>query len=274
MAWLSLSGIGCQSQKQAGPPEKITIAYTINLNSALIHIAFAKNYFGEEGLEASPQPHAFGKPALQALIEGKADIATAADTPVMFALMDGKKINILAVIQTSNTNEAIVARRDRGIAKPSDLQGKIIGVSACTTVDFFADSLLNYYSIDRKNVQIIDLKPEQMAAALSTGKVDAVATWHPTLIQLQKQLGSRVIVFYGESIYAEMFCAVAAQEYVKKNPGAIKKVLRSLLRAEKSASSIRKKHGALSPNSSKWTRPFWMKHGIISPSVCCWTKRC
>ena len=232
LALITLTVTGCQPEKQVGPPEKITIAYSTSFNAILMHIAFAKDYFAQEGLEATPQPHAFGKPALQAVIEGKADIATVGDTPIVFAVMDGKKITTLAVIQTANRNEAIVARRDRGIAKPSDLKGKIIGVTLGTTGDFFADSFLLAHDIDRKYVKIINLKPDEMTAALATGKVDAVSTWNPTLIQLKKKMGSKGIIFFGESLYTEIFCVVAGQEYVKKNPEAIKKVLRALLKAE------------------------------------------
>jgi sulfonate transport system substrate-binding protein len=230
LAVIVFVGTGCQ--KQAGPPEKITIAYSTAYNAILMYIAFAKDYFAQEGLEATPQPHAFGKPALQSVIEGKADIATTGDTPIVFAVISGKQITTLAMIQTSNRNEAIVARRDRGIVKPTDLQGKTIGVTLGTTGDFFADSFLIYHGIDRKHVKIIDLKPDEMAVALTTEKVDAVSTWNPNLIQLKKKLGSKGIIFFGESLYTEIFCVVGGQEYVKKNPAAIKKVLRALLKAE------------------------------------------
>jgi ABC-type nitrate/sulfonate/bicarbonate transport system substrate-binding protein len=73
----------CDKQpRTSGPPKKITIAYSTAANAILVYIAFAQGYFAEEGLDASPQPHAFGKPALNAVIEGKADLATVADTPI------------------------------------------------------------------------------------------------------------------------------------------------------------------------------------------------
>jgi ABC-type nitrate/sulfonate/bicarbonate transport system substrate-binding protein len=232
LAVIVFAGTGCEPQKQAGPPEKITIAYSTSFNAVLMHIAFVKDFFKEEGLEATPQSHAFGKPALQSVIEGKADIATVGDTPIVLAVMNGKKITTLAMIQATNKNEAIVARRDLGIAKPSDLQGKKIGLTLGTTGDFFADSFLLAHGVNRKHIKIIDLKPDEMANALDTGKVDAVSTWNPTVTQLTKKLGSNGIIFFGESLYTEIFCLVASQDYVKKNPAAIKKVLRALLKAE------------------------------------------
>lgn len=226
------SGTGCRSEKQNGAPEKIAIAYVTNIGGVLVHIAFAKGYFKEEGLDAVPQPHAFGKLALQAVIDGKADLATVADTPIMFAVMDGRKITTLATTQTANRNEAIVARADRGIAKPSDLKRKTIGVTLGTTSDFFTEVFLITHGIDRKQVNIINLKPDEMAAALSTGKADAVSTWNPVLIQLQKDMGNKALTFYGETLYTEHFCLVAGQDFVREHPETVRKVLRALIRAE------------------------------------------
>jgi ABC-type nitrate/sulfonate/bicarbonate transport system substrate-binding protein len=230
---LGFSGSGCKPvQKHTGPREKITIAYSTASNAILVYIAFAKSYFAEEGLDATPQPHAFGKLALNAVIEGKADLATVGDTPIVFAVMNRKRIATIASIQTSNRNEAIVARRDRGIAKPVDLKGKNIGVTLGTTADYFADSFLLANGIGRKQVTLIDMKPDEMAAALDKGKVDAVSTFNPTLRQLEKRLGNRGTVFYGESLYTEILCVAAEQEYLKKNPETIKKFLRALIKAE------------------------------------------
>lgn len=43
---------------------KVTMRNVIIIYAVLVHIAFAKGYFTEEGLDAVPQPHAFGKPVL------------------------------------------------------------------------------------------------------------------------------------------------------------------------------------------------------------------
>src|SRR5664279_5790033 len=72
-----------KGEKVVGPPEKITIAYSTASNAILMYIAFAKGFLAEEGLDATPQPHAFGKLALNAVLAGKADLATAADTPLV-----------------------------------------------------------------------------------------------------------------------------------------------------------------------------------------------
>ncbi len=228
---LTLLIASCQ-QKVKPPVEKITIAYTTTPNAILVNIAFAKGYFAEEGLDATPQPHPFGRLALNSVIDGKADLATVADTPVMFAVMNDRKITVIAVIQTSNQSDAIFAKKDRGIENPADLVGKKIGYTSGTTSEYFAYAFLLSHGIYEKQVRLVGMKPDDMAEAIGTGKVDAVSTWNPYLKQLQKKFGSQAVTFFGEAVYTETFCLAAGREYVKKNPEAIRKVLRALLKAE------------------------------------------
>ncbi|MBI5101435.1 MAG: NrtA/SsuA/CpmA family ABC transporter substrate-binding protein, partial [Nitrospirae bacterium] len=229
---LAFCFISCRSKKAAGPPEKITIAYSTLPNSVLVHIALLKGFFIAEGLDVTPQPHAFGKVALKAVLDGRADLATVADTPIMFAVMGGSPIYTLAVIQTSNRNEAIIANTDRGIREPADLKGRNIGVTLGTTSDFFADAFFAANGIDRELSRVIDMKPDEMHDALITGRVDAVSTWNPHLQIMLKSLGGKGLIFYGETLYTETFCLAALHESVKARPEAIKKALRALIRAE------------------------------------------
>jgi NitT/TauT family transport system substrate-binding protein len=225
--------LGCKpTENPPGSREKVTIAYSTASNAILAYIAFAKGFFTEEGLDAVPQPHAFGKLALNSVIEGKADIATAADTPIVFAIMNGKKITTLAVIQTSNRDNAIVARKDRGIAKPADLKGKKIGVPMGTSAEFFLYTVLLASGIESNQVTLVAMKPDQMAEAFEKGTIDAVAAFNPTIKHLEKKLSKRGTVFHEEALYTETFCIVAMQEYAQKNPEAVKKVLRAFIKAQ------------------------------------------
>lgn len=97
---------GCEAKKPAGPPEKISIAIYPSPHTTLVQVAQMKGYFKDEGLEVLLQPHASGKVAVQALVDGKGDIATSADTPIMFAIMKGARISVFATIRTSSKAEA------------------------------------------------------------------------------------------------------------------------------------------------------------------------
>lgn len=226
--WLN----GCKTEKPAGPPEKVTFAYTVLPDAALAQVAAANGYYLSEGLAVTPQVHQVGKQALQAVLEGKADFATVAETPVMFAIMRGEGISILATIDISNKNMAIVARRDRGILTFRDLKGKKIATTFGTMGEFFIDSMLLANGISRRDLNLVNLPSEKLHDALANGDVAAISAWNPFLIRTQKELGDRGVTFYGEDIYTQTYNVVATQDYVRRNPENVKKLLRSLVKAE------------------------------------------
>ncbi len=230
---------GCQKsspdnkeQQSAEPLQKITVAYTYQPQSTLVHIAVAKGYFAEEGLEVQPLMHTFGKAALQSVIENKADFATVAETPVMFNVLKGEKIFVIANIEASSTNNAIVARKDVGITSPGDLKGKRIGFTPGTTSDFFLDSLLTANGLTRQEIEPVSLKPEEMQDAIMAKKVDAVSTWNYPLTQISRLLGADGTVFYDKEIYTETFNIASQQDFVQNNPDAVKRFLHALIKAE------------------------------------------
>ncbi|MCX7172047.1 MAG: NrtA/SsuA/CpmA family ABC transporter substrate-binding protein [Proteobacteria bacterium] len=224
---------GCQkSPPSAEPPQKITVAYTSQPQSTLVHIAVAKGYFASEGLEVQSQMHTYGKAALQSVIENKADFATVAETPVMFNVLKGEKIFVIANIESSAMNDAIVARKDAGIAAPGDLKGKRIGFTPGTSNDFFLDTFLTSQGMKRREIHPIPLKPEEMQEAILAKKVDAVSTWNYPLTQIKRQLAANGMIFYDRQIYTETFNIAAQQAYVQNNPETVKGFLRALILAE------------------------------------------
>ena len=212
--------------------QKVTVAYTTQPQSTLIHVAANKGYFSNQGLDVQPLIHSFGKAALQSVLDGKADFATVAETPVMFSVLKGDKIFVIANIESSSVNNAVLARPDAGIVKAADLKGKRIGFTPGTTSDFFLDSFLTAQGLTRKEITPVPLTPNEMQEALQTRKVDAVSSWNYTLTQIKHQLGAQAVIFYDRQIYTETFNIAAMQDFVQRNPQAVSRFLRALIQAE------------------------------------------
>ncbi len=219
-------------QKPAGPPEKVTIAISATTDAVLAEVALVKGLFRQEGLEPTVHLFPYGKPALEDMLAGKADFATVAETPVMFAIMKGERIAIIATIQTSKTGNAMLARRDRGILAFGDLKGKKIGATLGTTSEFFLDAILGVHGISRGDVKVVDLKADAMADALARGDIDAISTFAPYTYFTQKKLGERAVTFQDNNIYRWNFNVAASQDMIHKNPEKVKKVLSALVKAE------------------------------------------
>lgn len=233
--------LGCQESPSAGagpePRQKITVAYTVQPQSTLLHVAVAKGYFSEEGLDAQSSIHTYGKASLQSLLDGKADFAAVAETPFMFNVLKGEKIFLIANIEASGMNNAIVARKDSGIAGPGDLPGKRVGFTPGTTSDFFLDSILTANGLTRDAIQPVAMKPEEMQEAIRQGKVDAVCTWNYPLTQIRRLLGANATIIYDREIYTETFNLAARQDFVRQHPETVKRFLRAVVKAEKFVAS-------------------------------------
>jgi ABC-type nitrate/sulfonate/bicarbonate transport system substrate-binding protein len=229
---LIVLGGGCAEKRAAQAVEPVTIAVGTIPQFSLIHVAQAKGYFTAEGLAVTLQHHPFGKLALASLLDGKADLATCAETPLVFAELRGQHLSVLASTGTSTKNMAVLARTDAGIVRPSDLAGKRIGVTSATSGAFFLDTFLLRYQVDRGRVRLVELRPEEMGEALARGDVDAVSIWNPINLQLQRRFGAALKAYYEEALYAETSVMVGRRGFGQERPETARKVLRALLRAE------------------------------------------
>jgi NitT/TauT family transport system substrate-binding protein len=176
--------------------------------------------------------HTYGKAALQSVLDNQADFATVAETPVMFSVLKGEKIFVIANIEASSLNNAVLARKDAGILTSRDLKGKRIGFTPGTTSDFFLDSLLTANGLTRQEIQPVPLKPEEMQAAIMAKRVDAVSTWNYPLTLIEHQLYPNSTMIYDQEIYTETFNIAAQQDFVKQHPETVKRFLRALIKAE------------------------------------------
>ncbi len=219
-----------QSVKKIGPAGKITIADGSSINSALLYVALKNGYFRQEGLEVTCRLFPSGKAALDAVREGKADLATVADIPIMFAVLEGARISVVATISEAFRESALVARKDRGILSSKDLKGKRIGVTPGTASEYFLDVFLIFNRIPRDQIKVIPLLSDQIPGALLRGEIDAAVTWNPHILRLQDKLGANGYIDYGRNLYHMVWNLAGPEEFVKGNPEAVKKILRALIR--------------------------------------------
>ena len=151
----------------AAPPTKLTIAANLTyIGTGLVLIATANNYFEAEGLGVTLLPYTSGQAALESALAGEAQFATAAETPLMFATMAGRPVLLVATIASQIRDRGLVARKDRGIIAPADLEGKRIGVTMHTSAQFMLDAYLDFHRIASSKVRVVNLKPEELSSAL------------------------------------------------------------------------------------------------------------
>ena len=213
---------------------KVIIALPNQISSAPVIVAFAQGLFQQAGVDVVSQPFQLGKDALNSVLEGKADLAVVADTPLMFALLNGADIAMVAGISRGRRTLGIVTRNDRGITRLKDLSGKSIGLTFGTNMPYFLDAMLQTYGIANDDVKQVDLKVADISLALKDGKIDAAVMLQPFLALLEADMGNKVNIFYGEEVYAFRFILAGKPAYIDSHPQEIRRILKALIAANQS----------------------------------------
>jgi NitT/TauT family transport system substrate-binding protein len=215
------------------PPEtlpKATLITSQTSFSASVMLAMKRGWFTEAGVDVTVVQRSTGKGALAELSDGHGDFATAAETPVMFALLKSPSLKLIAGLGLGTDTTTIVGRKDRGIESSSSLPGHKVGFVPGTNSQYFLDIFLEYHDIRPGAVVRIPLKPEDMIAALLEGRVDVISTWAPLNYQALQALGDVGVELRVGSIYRWSWNLVARNELVANSPMA-EGVLRALVRA-------------------------------------------
>lgn len=201
--------------------------------TGLLFLAIDQGLFDRQGLDVAVDLKPSGKQSLDAMLEQKSDIALVAETPVMKAVMTGKRLAILGSLGESFGDFLIVGRMDRGIAKPEDLRGKTIAVEAGTSCEYFLDAVLTDHNIARNEVRIVPTSTDKIGAALAAGEIDAGVGWQPYVLEWQKQLGPKVYSYANPRYYTLTWFITANPDYIASHNEALQKFFRALLEAER-----------------------------------------
>jgi ABC-type nitrate/sulfonate/bicarbonate transport system substrate-binding protein/ActR/RegA family two-component response regulator len=223
-----------QSQQTSTPPStlRMVIAEGMQPVAAPVYVAYEKHFWKDLGLDVELIPFTSGRLCLDAVLAGKAEAGTMAETPIMNAGFQGVPIFVVAGIHKSQKNTKVIARRNKGITKPFDLKGHAVAVSIGTNGEFFMDQFLKRSGLTRKDLQVVNLQPEDMAASLIRGDVDACFTWEPHVQNVKRQLGDGAVIFENDGIYTETYNIVIAS-FVKSKQKELNLFLQGLVRAIK-----------------------------------------
>lgn len=130
------------------------------------------------------------------MASGDVQIGVIGSSPMTAAVSRGVDLQLFWIIDDINEAEAMIVRNGAGIVKPGDLRGKKLGVPFVSTTHFHTMFALELWGIKPSEVQLLNMQPNQIAAAWERGDIDAAFVWDPALSKL-KQSG-KVLVTSGE----------------------------------------------------------------------------
>ncbi len=230
-----LASLYALTRRSAAPEAEksnIRIAVPVVPHAGLIHIASARGFFRDRGLGVALLPQSYGKAALAELLRGQADLAVAADVPVVVEVLKGAPLSIVASVANASNELAVLGRVDRGIRTPADLRGRRVGVTLGTSGEYFLWAFLVRNRIAPQSLQLIDLQPSQLIESLRHGLVDAIAAWQPVRHEAELAFGDLIVSLHAPDAYAQNYVLIGKQDYVRAHQRELRHVVQALLDAE------------------------------------------
>ena len=228
---LLVSGVVVWRSRPPPPAaEPLVVAVAVSVFGAPLWVADRQGFLAEEGLQATLRRYPTGKLAMEAMVQGEAEVATVAETPIMFASLVGTPLRVIANF-ASSSEQSIVARTDRGIRQVTDLRGRRIGVTLGTTAHYVLHVLLSDQGLSEADVELVPLPVTEQAAVLAAGRVDAVSTFAPYSTQCRRALGDQAQTFMTGIRYVGYASLVVAPDFTHRRPEATRRLLRATERA-------------------------------------------
>jgi NitT/TauT family transport system substrate-binding protein len=177
-----LAGVHGRAAAQA--PTKLDFAGSVTwLGQVPIMVALEKGFFKEQGLEVNFQTILNSSDRIRALTAGSVAFSNLGRVAVIAEMARGNQsFYYFANIDDSPGNEGCWARP--GFASFKDLRGK--KVAANTSAEITMHGLLRANGMSAKDIQFVNLSPNEMAGALAKGDVDAACVWEPLLGGVKK----------------------------------------------------------------------------------------
>jgi len=269
----------------AQAPQKVKVTMpTVALSMSPVYLAKAKGYFAEEGLDVEMIATAGGGPDIKALIAGEADFTFTPGDNVILAYQEGKRL----VMVMAGLNRLIInwamhkdVAKAKGITETTPLAEKLKAMKDLTVGITAAGALTSHLAafviskagyVPQQDVKMIPVGAgPTWLAALENKKVDLALTATP-IPETAVARGYAVMFINnakGEDPSFPEFLMenlITRPEIIEKNPELVRKMVRSLVKANKWALSSTPEQvmDALTPALGKTTTPEVFLAGIKS----------
>ncbi|MHC8305746.1 ABC transporter substrate-binding protein [Pseudomonas sp. PB3P13] len=208
----------------------LRIGYVFAMANAPALIADKQGFYREEGLNVDLKALGDGPVIQQALAAGELDVAYVGTPPVYQWFSRGLQSRILAKVNYGQA--AVIVDAKSPINSLQALKGKkLAGVKKGSGMDV----LLRGYVLKEnaglnpdKDLDIIDMPPGNMNAALERGVVDAAFSWEPFVSQSLLRGSSRVLLDVNQPLpNYPWYVVIALPKTLQERPDDVVKLLRA-----------------------------------------------
>jgi NitT/TauT family transport system substrate-binding protein len=202
---------------------------------APLYLGINKGFYTDQGLKPEMAPEQDTASSAASLMGGALDIAFVSTTSLLRAISNGLKLRALSPVEgvidpkDPNPSVALLVTGTSPIKSLKDLNGKTVAVPTLNSgLHMETMSDVDKHGGDSKSVKFTQLPFSAQAAALTSGRVDAIACAEPYKTLLLKQ-GARAIGYPDLDIMANSWVVAwcASDDYIAKNTDVVKRFIKA-----------------------------------------------
>lgn len=144
-------------------------------------------YEEETGANVTWSQFGGGADVVAAIASGSIDIGYVGSSPLAAAASQGLPIQTIFVVGNIADAEALAVK---GVDTPEGLKGKKIATPFVSTAHYSLLTALKHWGIAPNEVELLNLRPQEIAAAWERGDIDGAYVWDPVLTQIKSTGGT------------------------------------------------------------------------------------
>ena len=164
-----------------------------------------------------------GADVIAAIASGDVQIGYVGSSPLAAAASREVPFQTIFIAGLIGESEALVVSNKSGISKPQDLVGRKIAVPFVSTTHYSLLAALKHWNVDPKSVEILNLRPPEIAAAWERGDIDGAYVWDPALGKAKESgtvlVSSKEVAEYGAPTFDAW---IVRNDFIEKNPDVVK----------------------------------------------------
>jgi taurine transport system substrate-binding protein len=126
-----------------------------------------------------------GGDVIRAMASGDVQMGETGSSPLTAAASQGQDIKLFWISADIADAEALVARNGSGINSMKDLVGKKVATPFVSTAHYQLMAGMKMDGVDTKAVNVMNMRPPEIAAAWERGDIDATFIWDPVLSKIK-----------------------------------------------------------------------------------------
>lgn len=126
-----------------------------------------------------------GGDVIRAMASGDVQMGETGSSPLTAAASQGQDIKLFWISADIANAEALIARNASGINSMKDLAGKKVATPFVSTAHYQLMAGMKMDGVDPKSVNVMNMRPPEIAAAWERGDIDATFIWDPVLSKIR-----------------------------------------------------------------------------------------